>query len=105
MAAALAEQLPPLLDAHRPVATPATEVAPETERIVGMRELCERLGVNRTTVLRKERQGKVPRRRQFPDGQMGWLSTEIDAWLKGSPRTELSPTERARLASRIHRAN
>lgn len=51
------------------------------ERIISMAEMCQRLGCNRTTVMRKMRMGDIPQRRTFPDGNKGWLVSEVDAWL------------------------
>jgi len=68
------------------------------ERIVTIPELCRRLDVNRTTILRRERAGKLPRRVTFPDGRLGWSSIEIDKWFAKAaelPRDEMADAERA----------
>lgn len=52
-------------------------------RRILMPEMRERLGrVSRHTVLRREHRGLIPKRRLFPDGQMGWLESDIDAWFQ-----------------------
>jgi prophage regulatory protein len=43
---------------------------------------CRRLsGLSRSTRWRLERAGKFPRRRQISDNAVGWLASELLAWL------------------------
>ena len=76
---------------------------PAAERFVSMSELCQRLGVNRSTILRRERVSKLPRRRTFPDGRMGWTSGDIDAWFARAASVAANAEGNAALASRITR--
>ena len=101
---ALAEHLSPLLQEVRRCLPPQySEPTIDRcgERFVSMTELCERMGVNRTTLLRRERVGKVPRRRTFPDGRRGWSSIEIDDWFKRAALVEPDAAANAALAARI----
>lgn len=54
------------------------------DRLIKLKEASERLGVCRSTIMRWERLGKMPRRRQIGDTQ-AWLSREFDAWLAQTP--------------------
>ncbi len=38
-------------------------------------------GLSRTTRWRLQRDGKFPRRRQISTNAVGWLASEIDAWI------------------------
>ena len=49
-------------------------------------------GLSRVTVWRMERDGKFPRRRQLSSNSVGWLSADIESWVKSrapvpSPQT------------------
>lgn len=37
--------------------------------------------LSRVTVWRMERDGKFPRRRQLSANSVGWLKSEVDAWV------------------------
>jgi prophage regulatory protein len=55
-------------------------------RIIRVRELCARTGLSRTTLWRMERRGDFPSRRQLSPGTVGWMESEIEAWLVGRIR-------------------
>lgn len=38
--------------------------------------------LSRVTVWRMERDGKFPRRRQLSANSVGWLKSEVDAWVE-----------------------
>ena len=82
-----------------PVAKPAAV------RFVSMNELIERLGgVCRSTILRREFQGKLPPRVTFPDGRQGWRSDVIDTFFaSGVPKGEAQTIANMQLASRLGR--
>ena len=49
-------------------------------------------GLSRTTRWRLEKAGKFPARRKISQNTVGWLSTEIEEWMRskiGSPDAEL----------------
>lgn len=55
------------------------------DRIMNTPEVVEATGVSRTTLWRLEREGKFPRRRQLIGHRVGWLASEVDAWIQERP--------------------
>ena len=51
------------------------------DRIIGLRELQDRVPFSRTTIWRLEQEGTFPRRIQISRGRVGWLSSAIDDWI------------------------
>ncbi|UOG93663.1 MAG: hypothetical protein L3K52_08025 [Candidatus Thiothrix sulfatifontis] len=37
--------------------------------------------LSRTTFIKHERDGKIPKRRKYPDGQLGTMWSEVKAWI------------------------
>lgn len=72
---------------------PAPQPRPvlDGERFYSIKAVAERLDVSRSTVLRWEREGKMPKRRTLPSGRTGWLSSDIEGFLGG-----LGPTASTR---------
>ena len=92
---ALERRLDPFLaelaDRTKP-ALPASPHLPEgADRYVSMSEMAERLGVDRSTVNRREKAGKIPPRRRFPDGRKGWLARDIDDWFARAKSVVITP--------------
>ena len=56
-------------------------VLPMEERFVREPECRQITALSRTTRWRLERAGKFPRRRKISPGTIGWLRSEIAAWL------------------------
>ena len=53
-------------------------------RLLRFPEMKPRIGdLSRSTVWRLERAGKFPARRQISTNSVGWLESEIDAWIAG----------------------
>lgn len=77
-------------------------IEPPSDRFVTMTEACELLRINRTTMLRRERQGKVPRRKEFPDGRTRWLKSQWDEWIASAKEHKPDPAKSAELAARLH---
>jgi predicted DNA-binding transcriptional regulator AlpA len=50
-------------------------------RMLRYRDVCKKIGVSRTTVWRLERSGGFPPRRQLSANVVGWVESEVDAWL------------------------
>lgn len=48
--------------------------------------LMKHTGLGYTTIFKLERDGKFPARRQLSPGRVGWLTSEVDAWLLSSQR-------------------
>ena len=43
-------------------------------------------GLSGTTIWRREREGKFPRRRRVGPNVVAWRSDEVEAWIEGRPR-------------------
>lgn len=57
--------------------------------------VAERTGLSRSTVYRYVRRGVLPPRRRIGPGRVGWLATEIIAWMEGRPtHDEIRPSQR-----------
>ena len=41
-------------------------------------------GLGYTTIFKLEKAGKFPARRKLSPGRVGWLKSEVDAWLASS---------------------
>ena len=52
-----------------------------TDRFLREREVRSMTGLSRTTRWRLERVGQFPRRRQISPGAVGWLESEVLAWM------------------------
>ena len=55
------------------------------QRILRLREVVERTGLSSSTIWRLERRAMFPRRRQIAPARVGWLESEIDAYIAGCP--------------------
>ncbi|OYW54232.1 MAG: hypothetical protein B7Y80_12965 [Hyphomicrobium sp. 32-62-53] len=99
---AVAEHVAPLIAELKrlPRTEPVPAPVPGAERFVSMSELCQRLGVNRSTLLRREKAGKLPARKTFPDGRVGWTASQVDDWF-AQAREGTDPERNAELAARI----
>ena len=66
-----------------------------TDRIVREPECQEATGISRSTRWRLEREGLFPQRRRLSPRLVGWLESEIQAWIhdrdQSPPTAELSP--------------
>jgi prophage regulatory protein len=51
------------------------------DRIVSVRELMDRSGLSRPTIYRRVKVGDIPLPRQISPGRVGWLESEVQAWL------------------------
>ncbi|MDX2201648.1 MAG: AlpA family phage regulatory protein [Hyphomicrobiaceae bacterium] len=59
----------------------ALDSVSDGNRFIGLPEMCRRLGLTRTSVVRREQAGLIPRRLKWPDGRVGWKQADIDAWM------------------------
>lgn len=61
-----------------------TETSPQKshQRIIRKPELLRMVGLSDATLWRQEKSGTFPKRLRLGGNSCGWLSTEIDAWLK-----------------------
>ena len=56
------------------------------EKIIRRKELLGLIGVSSATQWRMERVGEFPARRRIGKGSVGWLLSEVEAWLKSRER-------------------
>lgn len=100
--AAFAEHVTPLMkELKKPTSEPPPKATVDGERFVSMNELGARLGVTSRTIRRRERAGKLPKRRTFPDGSVGWTASDINRWFESAIEGE-NQERNAELAARIH---
>ena len=59
-----------------------------TDRFVREPECLRRTGLSRTTRWRLEQQKKFPKRRRISDNAVGWLESELNAWMDQRASTE-----------------
>lgn len=81
----LREYLPeilPKLIADVPAVVPSARepILLDGPRYVGISEMCKRLSLGRSAVLRRERMGVLPKRRRWPDNRLGWDASDLAEW-------------------------
>lgn len=54
---------------------------PHAARVLRPRVVCERTGLSRTTIWRLVRRGEFPTPRRLSANAIGWIESEIDAWI------------------------
>jgi prophage regulatory protein len=59
-------------------------------RILTMLEVCAITTYTPTHIYRLERQGKFPRRRRIGPNRIGFLLSEIEAWMASRPLADIS---------------
>lgn len=59
------------------------------DRILRLPAVVARTGVSRSTLRRLEHAGQFPSRRQLGPQAVGWVQSEIDAWI--ASRVEVAP--------------
>lgn len=80
----LERMLPRLIrEAMSSLSTPQPKPVLDGQRFYSIKAAAERLGVSRSSILRYEREGKMPARRKLPSGRTGWLGSDIDGFLGG----------------------
>ncbi len=65
--------------AHSLAATPAAAVPGDS--ILRARDVHARVGLSRTTIWRLVRQGQFPIPRRLTANTIGWLASEVEAWM------------------------
>ena len=58
------------------------------DRLLRIRPVAERVGLGVTTIYRMIRNGQFPRGRQISGNTVGWLESELDAWIVSREVTE-----------------
>ena len=59
-----------------------------TDRILKQREVVKITGMSRPTIWRKEKAGLFPARRDLGARSVGWLESDIKAWMENLPCVE-----------------
>jgi prophage regulatory protein len=54
-------------------------------RFLRIGDVVQRTGLSRTTIWRREREGRFPPRRSLGGGAVGWLEVEVDRWIEARP--------------------
>lgn len=65
------------------------ETPQKAERLLRQAEVRQRVGLSRSSLWRWEREGKFPRRRRIGRNTVGWMESEVDAFVervKNEPR-------------------
>lgn len=56
-----------------------------SERLLRQRDVLDRTGLSGTSLWRLEHRGDFPQRRRLGPNMVGWLESEITAWLRARP--------------------
>jgi prophage regulatory protein len=65
------------------------------ERILRLPEVLKRTGMGRNTIYRATREGKFPQAVELLGGRVGWLESEVDAWItKRKRRAQRAPADK-----------
>jgi predicted DNA-binding transcriptional regulator AlpA len=67
---------------------------PKLDRLISIRQMGEITGWARTTLLRAESQGDIPRRKKLPNGHTAFLASEIVEWMKKLPPASMPNVNR-----------
>ena len=62
-------------------------------KIMRLPEVCALTGQSETTIWRKEKAGKCPRRRRIGPNAVGWMSDQVLEWLQELPEVQLGKGE------------
>lgn len=52
-------------------------------------EVAERVGLSRTTIWRREREGTFPARRRLGANSVAYIEAEVDKWIENRPTIQL----------------
>ena len=80
----LPERRRALIEAARP---------PPPLRLLSRKEVCERVGVSYPTIWEWARTGRFPKARVLNGGKLGWIESEVEAWILALPLQELKPDD------------
>ncbi len=54
-------------------------------KFLRMKDVCERVGLGRTTVWRLTKEGKFPASHLLGSRSIGWLESDVEKWMKNRP--------------------
>lgn len=55
-------------------------------RLLRIDEVTSRVGLSRTTIWRREREGEFPARVKLSGNAVAWREDEVEEWIEGRPR-------------------
>lgn len=55
------------------------------DKVLRQPEVVKRVSLSAVTIWRKERRGEFPRRRRLGANSVGWLESEVSAWMEDLP--------------------
>jgi prophage regulatory protein len=58
------------------------EAKKQVEKIIRKKELIKTIGLSDPSIYRLEKAGRFPRRLQLGGNSVGWLQSEIQAWIE-----------------------
>ena len=56
-------------------------------KVLRIRQVCEKVGLGRTSVYERESAGLFPKRIQLGENAVGWLEHEVDQWIEERVRS------------------
>jgi prophage regulatory protein len=59
-------------------------------KVLNTKQITEATGLSAVTIWRKEKAGDFPVRRQLGSRRVGWLTSEVDAWLEATPPSDIT---------------
>ena len=69
-----------------PIPTSGSGTGPSHDLVLNLRAVQELVPVSRATIMRWERAGRFPRRVRLSQRSVGWLESEINAFVSSRPR-------------------
>ena len=68
------------------------------DEVLRRRRLCRTVGLSYSTICRLEKSGAFPARRRLGPGSVGWLRSEVEAWMEeaapvAGPETDAPETD------------
>lgn len=85
------DDVAPLIERRRSAVEQARP--PPPLRLLSKREVCARVGVSYPTIWKWIREKRFPRARVLNGGKIGWIESEVEAWILNLPIQTLKPAD------------
>lgn len=69
----------------RPASPAAAPVAPNDDELWSLKAVVAKTGLSRSSIYSYVAQGLFPRQRRLGPRRVGWLASEVRAWIAGRP--------------------